>query len=226
MPVARTLSLDELNEAVRMPNIDLQNVDNIVLVMLIYGGVVLIAFWLAMVLWAFRDMRARSRDRLAQLQVAALVAVLTLPGLFIYLLLRPRETLAESYERSLEEEALLQEIEDKPNCPGCGQRTQTNWQVCPNCHTKLKKPCVACGKTLELAWNICPYCATGQPTYATDPIGIDLNPSYADTSMAVARPSRRRSVTRDPVSRGSASQVSQQTGSTDSLEFVDSEDYR
>jgi hypothetical protein len=208
-----------------MPEFNLENVDNIVLVVLIYGGVVLIAFWLAMVVWAFRDMRARSRDRLAQLQVAVLVAILTLPGLFIYLLLRPRETLAEAYERSLEEEALLQEIEDKPNCPGCGQRTQTNWQVCPNCHTKLKKPCIACGKTLELAWNICPYCATGQPTYATDPIGLDPGTGYTDTSMAVARPSRRRSVTRDPVSRGSTSQTSQQTGSTGSLEFVDSEDY-
>ena len=93
-----------------MPNLTLENVDNVVLVALIYGGVVIVAFWLAMVIWAFRDIRARSRDRLAQLQVAALVAILTLPGLFIYLLLRPRETLAEAYERSLEEEALLQEI--------------------------------------------------------------------------------------------------------------------
>src|SRR5690606_1576112 len=100
----------------------------------------------------------------------------------------------------------------------CGQRTQTNWQVCPNCHTKLKKPCVACGKTLELAWNICPFCATGQPTYNTDPIGADLGAGYTDT-VAVSRP-KRRSVTRDSVNRSapSSTQASQQTGS---LEFVD-----
>lgn len=210
-----------------MPDFNLENINNIVLIVLIYGGVILVAFWLAMVIWAFRDMRARSRDRLAQLQVGLFVAVLTLPGLLIYLLLRPRETLGEAYERSLEEEALLQEIEEKPNCPGCGQRTQVNWQVCPNCHTRLKKPCTACGKTLELAWNICPYCATGQPTYATDPVGIELGSSYSDQSTAASRP-RRRSVTRDPVSRGMATpsnQTPQQTGSAGSLEFVDSDEY-
>ncbi len=218
IPISR-----KLEKAISMPELNMENIDNIVLIILIYGGVVVVAFWLAMVIWTFRDMRARSRDRLAQLQAALLVAILTLPGLLIYLMLRPRETLGEAYERSLEEEALLQEIEEKPNCPGCGQRTQTNWQLCPNCHTKLKKPCVACGKTLELAWNICPFCATGQPVYNTDPMGVDIGTGYTESTMAVSRP-RRRSVTRDSVSRGSSSsaQASQQT---ESLEFVDSEDY-
>jgi hypothetical protein len=86
----------------------------------------------------------------------------------IYLLLRPRETLSEAYERSLEEEALLQDIEDKATCPGCGFRVQEHWQVCPQCHTRLKKPCVQCGKTLELPWQICPHCAAAQPNYAAD----------------------------------------------------------
>ena len=67
-------------------------------------------------------MRSRSRDTFAQLGSLLLVALLTIPGLIIYLLIRPRETLSEAYERSLEEEALLQEIEEKPTCPGCGQR--------------------------------------------------------------------------------------------------------
>ena len=51
--------------------------------------------------------------------VAVMVAILNVPGLLIYIFLRPRETLSEAYERSLEEEALLQEIEEKPVCPGC-----------------------------------------------------------------------------------------------------------
>ena len=84
-------------------------------------------------------MRARSRDSFMRLLVALMVAVLNVPGLLIYLLLRPRETLAEAYERSLEEEALLQEIEEKPVCPTCGIRTQDTWQVCPSCHTKVEK---------------------------------------------------------------------------------------
>lgn len=128
----------------------------------IYGGVVLVAFWLALIAWAYRDMRARSRDFFAQVGMALLVAALTLPGLLIYLLLRPRETLSEAYERSLEEEALLQEIEEKPTCPGCGQRVHDDWFACPHCHTRLKKPCIRCGRPLELSWDICPHCTTGQ----------------------------------------------------------------
>jgi RNA polymerase subunit RPABC4/transcription elongation factor Spt4 len=136
--------------------------------LVVYGGMVLAAFWLAMVIWTYRDMRARSRDSLAQIVVAVMVAVLTLPGLLIYLFLRPRETLSESYERSLEEEALLQEIEDKPVCPGCKQRVHEDWQACPNCHTRLKRPCTRCGRTLDLSWDLCPYCATAVPSFTPE----------------------------------------------------------
>lgn len=120
----------------------------------------LAALWLSLVIWTFRDMRARSHDILAALLATLVVAVLNLPGLVIYLILRPARTLAESYEQSLEEEALLQEIEDKRVCPGCGRRAQEGWLVCPNCYTKLKKPCAHCGQLLDLPWNLCPYCAT------------------------------------------------------------------
>ncbi len=133
----------------------------------IYGGGVLAAAWLAMVIWAYRDMRARSRDVWARLLVGALVLVLNLPGLLIYIFLRPRETLSEAYERSLEEEALLQAIEERPTCPGCGQRVEHEWQACPYCHTRLKKPCIRCGKMLQLAWELCPHCATPQTTGAS-----------------------------------------------------------
>jgi RNA polymerase subunit RPABC4/transcription elongation factor Spt4 len=138
---------------------------NVLIVLVVYGGVVVVTFWLAMVVWAYRDMKARSRDSLAQLLVAVMVLILNVPGLFIYILMRPRETLSEAYERSLEEEALLQEIEEKPTCPGCGQRVQGNWQVCPYCHTRLKKTCGTCRNLLELSWTLCPHCATAQPQY-------------------------------------------------------------
>lgn len=133
----------------------------------IYGGVVVAVAWIAMVFWTFRDMRARSRDLWVQILAALMVLVLNIPGLIVYLFLRPRETLSEAYERSLEEEALLQEIEEKPTCPGCGQRVQANWQACAYCHTRLKKPCIQCGEMLQLSWDLCPYCATPQTAGAT-----------------------------------------------------------
>jgi len=142
--------------------------EDVVVIISVYAVIVIAAFWLAMVIWAYRDMRSRSRDTLGQLGVALMVALLTIPGLLIYLLLRPRETLGEAYERSLEEEALLQEIEEKPTCPGCGQRVQEDWQACPHCHTRLKKPCIHCRQLLELSWQLCPYCTAPQAGYNTE----------------------------------------------------------
>ncbi|KAB2858020.1 MAG: hypothetical protein F9K46_12320 [Anaerolineae bacterium] len=136
--------------------------NSLVLASVTIFGAVFTAFSVAFVIWTYNDMKARSRDPLAQIAAAILVGLLNIFGLIIYIMLRPRETLADAYERSLEEEALLQEIEDKPACPGCGRPTKHEWQVCPFCHTKLKKSCVACHQMLELSWNLCPYCATPQ----------------------------------------------------------------
>ncbi len=139
-----------------------QTIGSLILFGIMAAGAVTAALWLGLVLWTWRDMKARSRDSLAQIAATLVVAVLNVFGLIIYLLLRPRETLVESYERSLEEEALLQGIEEKPECPGCGRPANSRWQVCPYCHTRLKKPCQQCGEMLELGWNICPVCATVQ----------------------------------------------------------------
>lgn len=145
---------------------DTAALSNIALLVVTVLGMYTAAFWLALVIWVYRDHRARSRDGLASIAAALLVAVLFLPGLLVYLLLRPRETLAEAYERSLEEEALLQDIEEKPMCPGCGRPTHADWQVCPHCHTTLKRPCLKCNRLLDLVWTQCPYCATPQSAYA------------------------------------------------------------
>jgi len=143
-----------------------QTISQLLLFVATASGAVVSATWLGMVLWVLRDMRARSRDVLAQGAATLMVAVLHIFGLLLYLMLRPRETLAEAYERPLEEEALLQEIEEKPVCPGCGRPSNALWQVCPHCHTLLKKPCIQCGQLLDLPWNLCPYCATRQGAVA------------------------------------------------------------
>lgn len=121
-------------------------------------GAILAALWLSLVIWTFRDMRLRSRDPFAQILAAVVVALLPIVGLIIYLILRPPETLAEAYERALEEEALLQEIEERPACPGCSRTIEAGWILCPYCHTRLRKRCLDCDALLELPWNLCPFC--------------------------------------------------------------------
>lgn len=136
---------------------------SLLLILTGFGGAFLAALWVALVIWTYRDIRSRSRDQLVQILSALLVAVLNLPGVLVYLILRPPRTLEEDYQRTLEEEALLQALEDLPLCPGCERRVKEDWQVCPNCHTKLKKTCPECGKLMELPWNLCPYCGTPAP---------------------------------------------------------------
>ncbi|MEO0564438.1 MAG: zinc ribbon domain-containing protein [Chloroflexota bacterium] len=183
----------------------------------VYGGVMLAVAWLAMVIWAYRDMRARSRDAWAQLLAAAVVLLLNLPGLVIYIFLRPRETLSEAYERSLEEEALLQEIEDKPVCPGCAQRVDAEWQACPYCHTRLKKPCINCSKMLQLSWDLCPHCAVPQTSGAL--VG-DRGHVTRDVRVAPTPPD-----TLPDVAWSGQSGFDYTENNANDLEFID-EDYR
>ena len=133
---------------------------NLFLVLTGFGGAFLAALWISLVVWTYRDIRTRARDPLVQTLATLLVAVLNLPGVLVYLILRPTRTLEDDYQKTLEEEALLQALEDLPLCPGCERRVKDDWQVCPNCHTKLKKNCENCDKLMELPWNICPYCGT------------------------------------------------------------------
>ncbi len=166
---------------------DLENILNTIQPFLVLFVAVFAAFltatWISSVIWAFRDIRARTRDIFAQVLATLMVLIFfplfPVPGLALYLMLRPRETLAEVYERQLEEEALLKGIEERLACPSCNRRIETDFMVCPSCHTRLKKPCLSCNQLLHLRWNICPYCGAAQ-TMAQPVI---LPPEEAESPM-------------------------------------------
>ncbi len=136
---------------------------NFLLVATALGAAFLAALWLSLIVWTYRDIRNRVRDPLIRILAALLVAVLFLPGIVVYLILRPQQTMEEEYQHMLEEEALLQAIEERTACPGCGRHTADDWMICPNCYTKLMKPCHACGRLMKLPWSLCPYCGTPEP---------------------------------------------------------------
>jgi RNA polymerase subunit RPABC4/transcription elongation factor Spt4 len=146
-------------------------------------------------------MRARSRDPFAQLLAAVVVAVLPGAGLLVYIILRPPETLAEAYERALEEEALLQEIEERPACPGCSRTVEAGWVLCPHCHTRLRKICPDCNSLMELQWNLCPFCGNQHvdlyqagPPLATEPAVDPETLSFLEESTRPnIRPKRENS---------------------------------
>ena len=125
-------------------------------------GAFLFAFWIAMGIWTFNDIRSRTRDWLAILLACVLVLIFPIVGWVLYLMIRPKETLAEVYDRALEEEALLREIEETLACPSCGVPAKENWVYCPNCHNQLQHTCPSCGNLVRNEWDICVYCGASQ----------------------------------------------------------------
>jgi RNA polymerase subunit RPABC4/transcription elongation factor Spt4 len=130
----------------------------LITLVVIFFGMFVAIFWVSLVFWTWRDVRSRTQDTILQITATLLVAVFSLGGLFIYLIVRPRQTLAELYERQLEEESLLAEMTERQTCPTCHYRVENDFQACPSCGTKLRRPCPRCEHLLELKWNVCPYC--------------------------------------------------------------------
>lgn len=152
---------------------DPSSLSNFLLILTAWGGAFLAALWLSLVFWTYRDIRSRARDPLTRILAVLVVAVLFLPGIFIYLILRPVRTLEDDYQQALEEEALLQSVEESLLCPGCSRRVGDKWIICPTCHTKLKKNCHQCDQLMELSWNLCPYCGTPAPGMRRESMTLD-----------------------------------------------------
>jgi hypothetical protein len=73
-------------------------------------GAAVALLWFSVLVWTARDIAARTRDRIVRVAAVALVLFVPVIGLIAYLLLRPRETTVERYERELIEEILAREI--------------------------------------------------------------------------------------------------------------------
>ncbi|HEY8173496.1 MAG TPA: zinc ribbon domain-containing protein [Dehalococcoidia bacterium] len=125
----------------------------------IIGGYVL-ALWVALVYWTFKDVTSRTSDHWTQALGLLTVALFFIPGLLLYLALRPAELLDEAYSRRLEAEAFRHEIEKHPLCTGCGRPAHEEFIMCPYCRTVLRTACNACGEYLASAWIVCPFCAS------------------------------------------------------------------
>ncbi len=164
----------------------LQQLPTLVTGVVLVTSVFVTSLWLGMIVWTFRDIRARTRDVLVQLFMPLMVTVLNLPGFLLYLLIRPRETLHEAYEHALEQEALLQAIEEPLTCSACGEKIAEDFLFCPYCHKQLKMVCAACGRVLQLDWTLCPYCGT---PVSADPVeaegaSVSVNAALEDEEEA------------------------------------------
>jgi hypothetical protein len=159
---------------------------------LIIGSYIII-LWVALVAWTYRDIRNRSTDATTQAVCTALVAVFFVPGLLLYVAVRPQETLAEVYSRKIEEEAFLREIQRQPACPSCRRSIELNFNTCPHCAATLRMACDACGEPVALNWIACPCCGAAreaQPVAAAAAPGFRRRTLTAWTPPAASRNGR------------------------------------
>src|SRR5258708_6136690 len=69
--------------------------------------VFLALFWLSLVIWTVRDIRARTQDRVPRILAPVVVAIFFIGGWLVYLVLRPRHRQADLYPQELAETALI-----------------------------------------------------------------------------------------------------------------------
>lgn len=138
-------------------------------VLIALGGAYLLATWFVLIVWTYRDIESRSKNVVTQVFSTLLAVFFWIPGVLLYMMLRPKETLDEAYQKSLEEEYLLQDLQELPVCPNCNHFIHDDWQICPHCNTQLREGCHNCGRLVDLRWDICPYCGTEQHEHSHIP---------------------------------------------------------
>jgi hypothetical protein len=149
---------------------------------LIIGSYVII-LWVALVAWTYRDVRSRTADATTQALCTALVAVFFVPGLLLYVAVRPQETLAEVYSRKIEEEAFLREIQRQAACPSCRRSIEANFNTCPHCAATLRLACESCGEPVSMNWIACPCCGAAREA---QPVAGTATPGFRRRSLAPA----------------------------------------
>ena len=142
--------------------IDSLPIGNLLTILRIVGAIVgfyLFVIWIASLFWGWRDMRGRTRDLVTQLAGVSVLVFLPLVGYPVYLAVRPSQTLREAYDRQIEQEAILSELQAAPTCPECRRPIDGDWMICAFCSQPLKQPCPACERLLMNAWRHCPFCS-------------------------------------------------------------------
>ena len=92
---------------------NLENITSLVSFINAWGIAFLFSLWMALIFWTYRDSTKRIKTPILRVLGVLIVIVLFIPGVIIYLIVRPPMTIEERYMRTLQEEALLRTIEEK-----------------------------------------------------------------------------------------------------------------
>jgi len=124
------------------------------------GLLLLVALYLALVFWTYKDARRRIADPVLVAVAVATALVFPFLGPLIYVILRPPEYLDDVRERELEIRAMERRLGHDLRCPYCRGEIEPSFLSCPHCANKLKQACRRCKSPLDSEWRLCPYCET------------------------------------------------------------------
>jgi RNA polymerase subunit RPABC4/transcription elongation factor Spt4 len=119
--------------------------------------------WLASIAWVAADIQRRTDSVAVQIVAVAVTALFFLPGLILYIAIRPNETIEERTERRMEMQALAAQAVATTSCANCNRTLQEDFMRCPYCAWQLGNACPGCDRMNKDSWVVCPYCGGGQP---------------------------------------------------------------
>ena len=130
------------------------------------AGLIAVAYlavlWLAGVAWVAGDVGRRTHDPGMRWFGIAMAALFFLPGILVYVAVRPAETMAERADRQLEAQMFARQSDSIPACGNCHRRLRDEFVRCPYCAWMLGKHCEACQRVNAAEWVVCPYCGNGK----------------------------------------------------------------
>src|SRR5260221_2622284 len=98
-------------------------------------GLYLFVLYIAQIFWTYRDAQNRTENRVLPVLAALLVTAVPVLGLFLYLIIRSRETITEAYQRHLAEENLLAEAQQPIVFPTSHVTLHAEFIHFPTCRT-------------------------------------------------------------------------------------------
>ncbi len=115
-------------------------------------------FWFAIVWWVWFDASARTTKAGARWASVILVLVFNIFGLIIYMVVRPDQTIEQTYWEDLERRYMKYETSELGDCPQCGSQLYPGFVFCPHCGYELKVKCSKCDVYVDKNYKYCPFC--------------------------------------------------------------------
>lgn len=151
----------------------------------------LVAIWIAMIVFTFTDARRRIADPFL-IGCATAASFFPFVGTLVYTILRPPEFLDDVRERETdiqESEVRLRHLQHN-SCHKCGSPVESDFIRCPACRTRLKEPCPTCSKPVGLNWKVCPYCETTLIAPKRSSRSGSKRPKSSSSGRSQSRPAR------------------------------------